>query len=80
MFTIVKKKDVPTTKGKTKTPFFVILCGSIDFLILSRAKVENRSCFLKNLRIHPEFMIPGNPKDAYTIPIQSLELQRMHII
>jgi hypothetical protein len=29
----VKKKDVPTTEGETKTPFFVILCGSIDLLI-----------------------------------------------
>jgi hypothetical protein len=74
MFIIVKKKDVPTTKGETKTPFFVIICGSIDFLILSRAEVENRSFFLKNLRIHLKFMIHRNPKDAYTIPIQSLEL------
>jgi hypothetical protein len=33
MFTIVEKKDVPTNEGETKIPFFVIIYGSIDFLI-----------------------------------------------
>jgi hypothetical protein len=31
--TILEKKNVPTIEGETKIPFFVIICGSIDFLI-----------------------------------------------
>jgi hypothetical protein len=60
-----RKKDVPTNEGETEIPFFVIICGWIDFFIWIKAKVEHRNCFL----------IPRIPKDAYTIPIQSLELQ-----
>jgi hypothetical protein len=33
MFTIVKKRNVPTIERKTKKPFFAVICGSIDFLI-----------------------------------------------
>jgi hypothetical protein len=30
---IVRKKYVPTIEGETKIPFFVVISGSIDFLI-----------------------------------------------
>jgi hypothetical protein len=33
MFTIVEKKDVPTNERETKIPLFVVICGSIHFLI-----------------------------------------------
>jgi hypothetical protein len=38
-------------------------------LIWIRAKVEHRGCFLENVIIHLDFLIPWTPKDAYTIPI-----------
>jgi hypothetical protein len=79
MSTIVEKEDIPATKWETKIPFFAIICGSINFLKWIRAKVEHRGCFLENPLIHLKFMIPWTPKDAYAVPIQSLELQRMHI-
>jgi hypothetical protein len=53
MSTIVEKKDIPTIKWKTKIPFFIVICGSINFLIWIRAKVEHRGCLLGNPLIHP---------------------------
>jgi hypothetical protein len=34
MSTIVEKKDVPTIEEETKIPFFAIIFGSLDVLIL----------------------------------------------
>jgi hypothetical protein len=73
---IVEKKNIPIIKGETKIPFFAIICGSIDFLICIRAEVKHRSCLLKNLE---KSLILKTLKDASTIAIQSLELQRTHI-
>ncbi len=56
-----------------------VFCGSLDVLIWIKAKVEHRSCFPKNPRILQEFLSFGIPKDTYTIPNQSLELQRKPI-
>jgi hypothetical protein len=69
MFTIVKKRNVPTIEWETKIPFFAIICGSIDFLIWIKTKVEHRGCFLENPITHLEFLIPWTPKDTYIVPI-----------
>jgi hypothetical protein len=33
MSTTIEKKDIPTNERETKIPFFVVICGSINFLI-----------------------------------------------
>jgi hypothetical protein len=33
MSMIVEKKYVPIIEGKTKIPFLLVICGSINFLI-----------------------------------------------
>jgi hypothetical protein len=71
MCMIVGKKDVPTIEHKTKIPFLVVVCGSIELLIWIRVEVEHRSCLLKNLEKSLIFRIP---KDTFIVPIQSLEL------
>jgi hypothetical protein len=64
-----KKKDVPTIKWKMKIPFFIVICGSIDFLIWVRAEVEHKGRFLENPVIHPKILNPWIPKDTYVAPI-----------
>jgi len=73
------KKDIPTIERETKIPFFVVICGSINFLIWIRVEVEHRGRFFENLIIHPKFLIIWTPKDAYIVLTQSLKLQRMHV-
>ncbi len=76
MSTIVEKKDIPIIEGETKIPFLAVICGSINFFIWIKAKIEHRNWLLKNLDLKKKI---GTPKDAYIIPIQPLELQRTHI-
>jgi hypothetical protein len=54
----------------------LVICGSIDFLIWIKVEVEHKSCLLKNPK---KSLIFGTPKDASTMHIQSLKLQRTHI-
>jgi len=76
MSMIVEKKNVPIIERETKIPFLTVICGSIDFLIWIRVEVKHRSCLLKSLE---KSLILRTPKDKSIIPIQSMELQRMHI-
>jgi len=41
---------------ETTIPFFAIIYGSVDFFIWIRAKVEHKSCLLKNLEKSWKFL------------------------